>query len=73
MEPWNAEGYVGLGLLYKSEGLQTKAIKQLEKALEAEPDHASAREALLEMTGGEKKGPKSLFKLDLFGKKKKKK
>jgi curved DNA-binding protein CbpA len=73
LEPWNAEGYVGLGLLYKSEGLQTKAVKQLEKALEAEPDHASAREALLELTGGEKKGPKGLFNLDLFGKKKKKK
>lgn len=71
LEPWNAEGYVGLGLLYKAEGLQTKAIKQLEKALEAEPEHASAREALNELTGGDKKGPKSIFKLDLFGKKKK--
>ncbi|MCK7477067.1 MAG: hypothetical protein M0C28_05780 [Candidatus Moduliflexus flocculans] len=27
LEPWNPEGYVGLGLLYKAEGLQTKAIK----------------------------------------------
>ncbi|MGZ5488105.1 MAG: DnaJ domain-containing protein, partial [Candidatus Aminicenantales bacterium] len=25
LEPWNPEGYVGLGLLYKAEGLQTKA------------------------------------------------
>lgn len=73
LEPWNAEGYVGLGLLYKAEGMQTKAIKQLEKALEAEPEHASAREALEELTGGAKKGPKSIFKMDLFGSKKKKK
>ena len=72
LEPWNPEGYVGLGLLYKAEGLQTKAIKQLEKALEAEPDHASAREAMEELTGGKKKGSKGLFKFDLFGSKKKK-
>ncbi len=73
LEPWNPEGYVGLGLLYKAEGLQTKAIKQLEKALESEPDHASAREALEELTGGKKKGPKGLFGMDFFGSKKKKK
>ncbi len=73
LEPWNAEGYVGLGLLYKAEGLRTKAIKQLEKAVEAEPDHASAREALEDMTGGEKKTGRGLFGLSFFGKKNKKK
>ncbi|MBP7707979.1 MAG: DnaJ domain-containing protein [Candidatus Aminicenantes bacterium] len=73
LEPWNPEGYVGLGLLYKNEGLQTKAVKQLEKALEVEPGHSAAREALDELTGGSKKGSKSLFKMDLFGSKKKKK
>ena len=72
LEPWNAEGYVGLGMLYKTEGLQTKAIRQFEKALEAEPDHASAREALEELTGKTKKAPKGLFGMDLFGSKKKK-
>jgi tetratricopeptide (TPR) repeat protein len=71
LEPWNPEGYVGLGLLYKAEGLKTKAIRHLEKALELEPDHVSAREELDELTGGAKKGPKSIFKMDLFGKKKK--
>ena len=70
LEPWNPEGYVGLGLLYKAEGLQTKAIKQLEKALEAEPDHASAREALEELTGGKKRPAKGLFGTGLFGSKK---
>jgi tetratricopeptide (TPR) repeat protein len=73
LEPWNPEGYVGLGLLYKAEGLQTKAIRQLEKALEVEPDHASAREALDELTGGRKKGARGLFRMDFFGSKKKKK
>jgi tetratricopeptide (TPR) repeat protein len=72
LEPWNPEGYVGLAMLYKNEGLQTKAIKQLEKALEAEPDHASAREAFEELTGGKRKPSKGLFGLDLFGSKKKK-
>jgi curved DNA-binding protein CbpA len=73
LEPWNPEGYFGLGTLYKAEGMQTRAIKQYEKALEAEPDHAKAREALEELTGGPKKGPKSIFQFDLFGSKKKKK
>ncbi|MGZ5468319.1 MAG: hypothetical protein ACXW2H_04105, partial [Candidatus Aminicenantales bacterium] len=59
--------------LYKAEGLQTKAIKQLEKALEVDADHASAREALDELTGGRKKTSKTIFGLDFFGSKKKKK
>ncbi|MGZ4886712.1 MAG: DnaJ domain-containing protein [Candidatus Aminicenantales bacterium] len=55
LEPWNPEAYVGLGVLYKSEGLQTKALRQFEKALEADPDHAKARQELTEMGGGIKK------------------
>jgi tetratricopeptide (TPR) repeat protein len=74
LEPWNPEGFVGLGLLYKAEGLQTKAVKQFEKALEAEPDHATALEALEELTGRiKKKGVRGPFGLNLFGSKKKKK
>ncbi|MEN6561642.1 MAG: DnaJ domain-containing protein [Acidobacteriota bacterium] len=73
LEPWNPEAYVGLGLLYKAEGLQTKALKQLEKAVSVDPDHATAREALDDLAGRRSKGPKSIFKLDLFGSKKKKK
>jgi len=74
MEPWNPEGYVGLGLLYKAEGMKARAVKQLEKALGVDADHASAREALDELTGGEKKkGSSAFFKIDLFGAKKKKK
>ncbi len=72
LEPWNPEGHFGLGLLYKSEGLLTKAIKSLEKALEAEPGHTAARDALDELTGGKKKSSRGLFGLDIFGPKKKK-
>jgi hypothetical protein len=53
--------------------MQTRAIKQFEKALEVDADHAAAREALDELDGGKKKGPKSIFHIDLFGSKKKKK
>jgi tetratricopeptide (TPR) repeat protein len=73
LEPWNPEGFVGLGLLYKAEGLQTKAIRQFEKALEADPDHPAALEALEELTGGAKKGIRGPFGINLFSSKKKKK
>ncbi|HYA48936.1 MAG TPA: DnaJ domain-containing protein [Burkholderiales bacterium] len=77
LEPWNPEGYVGLGVLYRTEGLQTKAIRQFEKALEADPEHAKARQELSDMGVGikKKKGLQSLLSsLDfLSGKGKKKK
>ena len=63
LEPWNPEGFLGLGLLYKKEGLLLRARKQFEKALEADSDHRAARQALAEI--GEKieerKGLKKLF------------
>jgi tetratricopeptide (TPR) repeat protein len=55
LEPWNPEGYIGLGVLYKTEGLQTKAIRQFEKAMEADPDHPTARQELIDMGVGVKK------------------
>ncbi|MFO7733588.1 MAG: DnaJ domain-containing protein [Candidatus Aminicenantes bacterium] len=74
MEPWNPEGYVGLGMLYRSEGLQTKALKMFEKAVQTDPEHVAAREAYDELSGGgKKKGLKGLFSLDVFGSGKKKK
>lgn len=54
LEPWNAEAYVGLGLLYKEEGLFIKATKQWRKALEIDPDHKVAT-AELELIEGKKK------------------
>lgn len=74
MEPWNPEGYVGLGMLYRSEGLQTKALKMFEKAVQTDSEHVAAREAYDELSGGgKKKGLKGLFSLDVFGSGKKKK
>lgn len=77
LEPWNPEAFVGLGILYKKEGLHIKAKKQFERALQIEPDH---KIALKELRGEDKtKGKpslkdmniKDLLKLDVFGKKKK--
>jgi len=55
LEPWNAEAYVGLGLLYKEEGLIIKASKQFQKALEVDPDHKLARSELEHLEGPKKK------------------
>ena len=72
LEPWNPEGYLGLGMLYEKEGLHTKALKMFEKAVQADPEHVAAREAYKELSGkGKKKGLKGL--LSLFGASKKKK
>ncbi|MBC7348789.1 MAG: J domain-containing protein [Candidatus Aminicenantes bacterium] len=66
MEPWNAEGFVGLGLLYLGEGLKVRAKKQLQRALEIDPDHHQARAALEELEKGKKKtGLKAMLDLDL--------
>jgi curved DNA-binding protein CbpA len=75
LEPWNPEGYMGLGFLYKNEGLQTKAIRQFEKALEVEPDHVQARHELQELGVGpkKKKGFEKLLSLDFKNLLKKKK
>ncbi len=73
LNPWSAEGYVGLGLLYKQEGLLTKAKKQFQRALEIDPDHQVARKELEVLDKGEKKtGLKSLLSFEIFPKKKKK-
>jgi tetratricopeptide (TPR) repeat protein len=78
LEPWNPEGYAGLGILYRTEGLRTKAIRQFKKALAADPEHAKARQELADMGLGpkkKKKGLEGLFSLDFLkfkGTKKKK-
>jgi curved DNA-binding protein CbpA len=72
LEPWNPEAYVGLGILYKGEGLQAKAIRQFEKALEADPEHAKAKQELEDLGVGvkKKKGLQSLLSsLDFLGSK----
>ncbi len=72
IEPWNPEGYVGLGILYKQEGLLTRATRQLQKALEVDPSHETARRELEALEkGGKKGGLKGLFSKNIFGSKKK--
>ena len=72
LEPWNPEGYVGLGYLYKNEGLLTKAGRQFQKAVEADPDHKLALQELdLINKGSKPKGLKGLFSSNIFGPKKK--
>ncbi len=65
LEPWNPEAYVGLGFLYKNEGLLTKASKQFKKALEADPDHKLARQELQQINKDAR--PKGLKRLCLSG------
>jgi curved DNA-binding protein CbpA len=73
MEPWKADGHVGLGLLYKSEGLTIRAIRSFKKAAEIEPENQRAQAELEELGEGPKKkgGLKDLLSFDMFGKKKK--
>lgn len=72
LEPWNPEGYVGLGVLYKQEGMTTKATRQFEKALEYDGDHEIARRELGILGKEEKRGGlKSLLSMKIFGGKKK--
>ncbi len=68
LEPWNPEGYVGLGMLYKKASLKVKAAGQFKKALEVDSDNQAARKALIEIEGRkDRKGIQSL--LDFFKKK----
>jgi curved DNA-binding protein CbpA len=42
LEPWSPNFYVALGLLYKEEGMNHKALKQMEKALNIDPSYHKA-------------------------------
>jgi curved DNA-binding protein CbpA len=71
LEPWNPECYVGLGMLYRQEGMTLKATKLFQKALEYDDEHEIARKELDALKGGRKKtGLKGLFSKNLFGTKK---
>ena len=71
LEPWNPEHYVALGEFYSLEGLTVKSRRQFKKALDIEPEHEVALNALgLAETSAKKKGLKGVLS---FSKKKKKK
>jgi tetratricopeptide (TPR) repeat protein len=74
MEPWKADGHVGLGLLYKNEGLTIRASRSFKKAAEIDPENKRAQAELEELGEGPKKrvGLKNLLSFDKFGGKKKK-
>ncbi len=72
LEPWNPEGFAGLGVLYRMVGLTTKATRQFQKALELDDEHQVAVRELAALTKEERKpGLKGLLQMDIFGKKKK--
>jgi curved DNA-binding protein CbpA len=71
LEPWNVDSYVGLGLMYKQEGLQVKAEKQFRMALKFDPENRTAlKELRISRKDDKKKGLKDLLNIDIFGKKK---
>ncbi len=55
METWNAEPVAGLGMLFYSEKLYSKAAYYFRKALEIEPNHETARKKLNEIAPEENK------------------
>ncbi len=72
LEPWNPECYVGLGILYREEGMTLKATRLFQKALQYDADHEIALRELAAIGGGKKEtGLKGLFSKNLFGSKKK--
>ncbi|MBN2207380.1 MAG: DnaJ domain-containing protein, partial [Candidatus Aminicenantes bacterium] len=56
LEPWNPEGLVALGVLYKKEGLTAKARRQFERALALDADHEIASRELGAGGAAKKKG-----------------
>jgi curved DNA-binding protein CbpA len=70
ISPWNAESFVGLGMMYKKAGLRVKAEKQFRKALSIDPDHRAAKRQLSEMKGKPgKKTLKEMLSKSIFSKK----
>jgi curved DNA-binding protein CbpA len=70
LEPWNPEGHIGLGYLYKKAGLTAKAAKHFQKALEVDADHKLAKQELrLLKEGQKKKGLAGILSADIFKKK----
>ena len=60
---------MGLGMLYKKEGLVIKAKKQFEKAISIDPDHKVAQREMNRLGEKKKKNLKDFFTFEPFGKK----
>jgi curved DNA-binding protein CbpA len=62
LEPWNAEPFAALGLLYHSEKLEKRAESYYRKALAIDPEHELAKKRLSELVGiGKKQSIFSVF------------
>jgi len=55
LEPWNAEPYAALGLLFQYEKLEKRAESFFKKTLSIDPEHELAKKRLAEITGSDKK------------------
>ncbi|MDY0296804.1 MAG: DnaJ domain-containing protein [Acidobacteriota bacterium] len=64
LDPWNADAFSGLGILFQEEQLNNRAEGFYRKALSINPDHKIARRRLEQISGGAAK------KHSFFGKKK---
>jgi tetratricopeptide (TPR) repeat protein len=51
LEPYNAEHYVNLGMIYMKGGSKKKAHNQFEKALKFEPDNEKAKKGIKQIKG----------------------
>ena len=61
LDPWNADAFTGLGLLFHEEGLKNRAEGFYKKALSINPDHKLARKRLDLLVEPVKKKRSSLF------------
>ena len=51
LEPYNAEHYVNLGMIYMKGGSKKKALNQFEKALKFDPDNEKAKKGIKQIKG----------------------
>ena len=73
LDAWNPEAYVGIGMLYKKEGMKIKAARFLKKALAIDDSHRLAKKELAEIEKPKGKSAwKDLLKGDLLGRSRKK-
>ena len=70
LEPWNPEGYVGLGLLYRQEGMTRKATSSSRKRWRSTATTKSPAGTRTLTGGRRRRGSKVCFD-ELFGSKKK--
>ena len=61
LDPWNADAFTGLGLLFHEEGLNNRAEGFYKKALSINPEHKIARKRLSLLVEPGKKKRSSLF------------